>query len=111
MVGYRQTNQKTDTGKTLTRWPVFVDHFITALDGDTEMQAVTRIGMYSGMRLNEICSLRVENIRRIEGILCFEVTEGKTKSAARIIPIHSLIIDLVEALLQKPHRGFLFYRA
>ena len=28
MVGYRQTNQKTDTGKTLTRWPVFVDHFI-----------------------------------------------------------------------------------
>ena len=83
----------------------------TALDGDTEMQAVTRIGMYSGMRLNEICSLRVENIRRIEGILCFEVTEGKTKSAARIIPIHSLIIDLVEALLQKPHRGFLFYRA
>ncbi|HGW4309211.1 TPA: hypothetical protein ACNIEN_005476, partial [Klebsiella pneumoniae] len=23
----RQTNQKTDTGKTLTRWPVFVDHF------------------------------------------------------------------------------------
>nr|DAV36916.1 MAG TPA: Integrase [Caudoviricetes sp.] len=83
----------------------------TALDGDTEMQAVTRIGMYSGMRLNEICSLRVENIRRIEGILCFEVTEGKTKSSARIIPIHSLIIDLVEALLQKPHRGFLFYRA
>ena len=28
MVGYRQTNQKTDTGKTLTRWPVFVDHFM-----------------------------------------------------------------------------------
>ncbi|MFW8773841.1 hypothetical protein, partial [Klebsiella sp. R71] len=21
-------NQKTDTGKTLTRWPVFVDHFM-----------------------------------------------------------------------------------
>ncbi|MDU5079420.1 hypothetical protein, partial [Enterobacter sp.] len=30
MVGYRQTNQKTDTGKTLTRWPVFVDHFKAA---------------------------------------------------------------------------------
>ncbi|MDA6239057.1 MmcQ/YjbR family DNA-binding protein, partial [Escherichia coli] len=24
--GYHQTNQKTDTGKTLTRWPVLVDH-------------------------------------------------------------------------------------
>ncbi|MCG7368773.1 hypothetical protein MHZ90_22065 [Pantoea sp. ACRSH] len=26
-MGYPQTNRKTDTGKTLTRWPVFVDHF------------------------------------------------------------------------------------
>ncbi|MEV9383874.1 site-specific integrase [Klebsiella variicola] len=82
-----------------------------AMDGDEEMQAVTLIGMYSGMRLNEICSLLVGNIRKIEGVLCFEVTEGKTKSAARIIPVHSRIIDLVESLLQKPYNGFLFYRA
>ncbi|EPJ9590993.1 site-specific integrase [Klebsiella pneumoniae] len=82
-----------------------------AMEGDAEMQAITLIGMYSGMRLNEICSLQVGNIRRIEGVLCFEVTEGKTKSAARIIPVHSRIIDLVESLLQKPHNGFLFYRA
>nr|WP_227544973.1 site-specific integrase [Klebsiella quasipneumoniae] len=72
---------------------------------------MTLIGMYSGMRLNEICSLQVGNIRRIEGVLCLEVTEGKTKSAARIIPVHSRIIDLVESLLQKPYNGFLFYRA
>ncbi|HBA4407601.1 TPA: lysozyme [Escherichia coli] len=26
-VDYPQTNRKIDTGKTLTRWPVFVDHF------------------------------------------------------------------------------------
>jgi len=25
--GYHQTNRKTDTGKTLKRWPVLVDHF------------------------------------------------------------------------------------
>ncbi|PHU70619.1 hypothetical protein CSW72_13585, partial [Shigella boydii] len=30
-VGYPQTNRKIDTGKTLTRWPVFVDHFISGL--------------------------------------------------------------------------------
>ncbi|HHS9763153.1 TPA: tyrosine-type recombinase/integrase [Klebsiella quasipneumoniae subsp. similipneumoniae] len=82
-----------------------------ALEGDAEMQAVTLIGMYSGMRLNEICSLCVGNIREIEGVLCFEVTEGKTKSAARIIPVHSLITPLVLSLREKPHNGFLFYRA
>lgn len=81
------------------------------MNGDDEMQNVTLIGMYSGMRLNEICSLRAANIQEIDGVLCFEVTEGKTKSAARIIPVHSRIIDLVESLLQKPHNGFLFYRA
>ncbi|WP_349334629.1 site-specific integrase [Enterobacter roggenkampii] len=78
---------------------------------DEEMQNVTLIGMYSGMRLNEICSLRAANIREIEGVLCFEVTEGKTKSAARIIPVHSLITPLVLSLRGKPHNGFLFYRA
>lgn len=78
---------------------------------DEEMQNVTLIGMYSGMRLNEICSLRAANIKEIEGVLCFEVTEGKTKSAARIIPCHSLITPLVLSLREKPHDGFLFYRA
>jgi small conductance mechanosensitive channel len=29
--GYHPTNRKIDTGKTLTRWPVFVDHFINVL--------------------------------------------------------------------------------
>ena len=33
MVGYHQTNQKTDTGKTLTRWPVLVDHNIRLTHG------------------------------------------------------------------------------
>lgn len=83
----------------------------TALGDDKEMQAVTLIGMYSGMRLNEICSLQIGNIREIEGVLCFEVKEGKTKSAARIIPVHSKIIPLVKSLLQKPFDGFLFYHA
>ncbi|HDU3835753.1 TPA: tyrosine-type recombinase/integrase [Klebsiella aerogenes] len=83
----------------------------SALDGDDEMQNVTLIGMYSGMRLNEICSLRAANIKEIEGVLCFEVTEGKSKAAARIIPVHSLITSLVLSLREKPHNGFLFYRA
>lgn len=82
-----------------------------AFDGDSEMQAVILIGMYSGMRLNEICSLCTNNIVTIEEVLCFKLSDGKTKSAARIIPIHSNITPLVESLLQNPHNGFLFYRA
>ncbi|MWM31431.1 integrase, partial [Escherichia coli] len=54
---------------------------------DDEMKAVTAIGAYSGMRINEICTLRESSIKTIEGVLCFEITEGKTKSAARIVPV------------------------
>ncbi|MXP59555.1 site-specific integrase [Pantoea sp. Taur] len=78
---------------------------------DDEMKAVTLIGMYSGMRLNEICSLKTANVKTIEGVLCFEVMVGKTKSAARIIPVHSNLIELVTKLLQRPYEGFLFYHA
>lgn len=83
----------------------------TAFGSDEEMRAVTLIGMYSGMRLNEICSLQITNIKEIDGVLCFAVTEGKTKSAARIVPVHSHIAQLVKKLLTKPYNGFLFYRA
>ena len=34
MVGYQQTNQKTDTGKTLTRWLVLVDHNSTEVSDE-----------------------------------------------------------------------------
>ncbi|EPC9528431.1 site-specific integrase [Escherichia coli] len=78
---------------------------------DDEMKAVTAIGSYSGMRINEICTLRESSIKTIEGILCFEITEGKTKSAARIVPVHSKLIPLVKSLLKNTHNGFLFYHA
>ncbi|HDS6105259.1 TPA: site-specific integrase [Escherichia coli] len=76
-----------------------------------EMKAVTAIGAYSGMRLNEICTLRESSIKTIEGVLCFEITEGKTKNAARIVPVHSQIIPLVKSLLKATHSGFLFYHS
>ncbi|HGF6035636.1 MULTISPECIES: site-specific integrase [Enterobacteriaceae] len=78
---------------------------------DDEMKSVTAIGAYSGMRINEICTLRESSVKTIEGVLCFEITEGKTKSAARIVPVHSKLIPLVKSLLKNTHNGFLFYHA
>lgn len=82
-----------------------------AMQGDDEMQAVTLIGMYSGMRLNEICTLKLENITTVEGVMCFEIKEGKTKSSARLVPVHSAIIELITRLSEKSYNGFMFYHA
>ncbi|WP_129125946.1 site-specific integrase [Geomonas oryzae] len=60
---------------------------------------VPMIGMYSGMRLGEICGLHVSDVKQVDGVWCFDVNEEgdkrlKTESSNRIIPIHQRLIDL-----------------
>ncbi|EOX3614029.1 hypothetical protein ACPFZZ_000850, partial [Shigella boydii] len=54
-VGYPQTNRKIDTGKTLTRWPVFVDHFsmtpTLSHDFFSKLPAVLQPLLHSGIML------------------------------------------------------------
>ena len=78
------------------------------------------ISVFSGMRLNEICSLYLDNIiqEKVNGrkkIWCFNILEEpdrpdkhlKTLSSKRVVPIHDTLIDLgfVEfvELLKKRH--------
>jgi integrase len=62
------------------------------------------VSMFAGLRLNEACQLDVADIRPIEGIDCFVVTERsdettndkrlKTNSSERVVPIHSMLLGL-----------------
>lgn len=57
------------------------------------------IGLYTGMRLNEICQLNVDDIQRIEGIWSINIDDSgdrrlKTLSSRRRIPIHKFLLDL-----------------
>lgn len=57
------------------------------------------IGLYTGMRLEEICRLQVHNIQQIDGIECIVVSSdgdwnGKTEAALRNIPIHPKLHEL-----------------
>ncbi|BBA68605.1 site-specific integrase [Geobacter sulfurreducens] len=56
------------------------------------------IGMFSGMRLGEICSLYVEDIKNVDGVWCFDVNSEhdkklKTLSSIRLVPIHPALIN------------------
>ena len=68
---------------------------------------VPLIGIFSGMRCGEICSLYLDNIREISGKQrtkrwCFDILEEpnrsdkrlKTQSSRRIVPIHDTLLDL-----------------
>lgn len=108
---------KLNTAQSRQSYEAFTDEEITKLIsafnklGEDELRDVSAIAAYSGMRINEIASLKSDNIREVEGVLCFEVLEGKTRNAARLVPIHSAIKTMVLERCHKPHNGFLFYRA
>jgi site-specific recombinase XerD len=60
---------------------------------------VPLIGMYSGMRLEEICQLPPQDVRLIEGIWCCDICPGegkqlKSDAATRLVPIHAELIRL-----------------
>ena len=80
------------------------------------IQDILKIGLYSGMRLNEISQLKKENIVEIDGVMCFELVEDlksgktlKTKSSKRIIPIHSQLTDIVDKYLTTSKNDFLVW--
>ena len=51
-----------------------------------------RVAALSGMRIEEICRLTVEDCRGGN----FTIREGKTAAASRTFPIHSALVPLVE---------------
>ena len=70
--------------------------------GKNEFTA-TAVGMYSGMRLDEICNIQKAHISDN----CFRVLEGKTKAAKRAIPVHPVIEPLVERFLDSSKDDYL----
>jgi len=57
------------------------------------------IGLYSGMRLNEICQLYVSDIIKFDGLWCFSINGEKDKrvkndASERVIPIHPTLLNL-----------------
>ncbi|EKK7694986.1 tyrosine-type recombinase/integrase [Cronobacter sakazakii] len=108
---------KLHTAKSRTSYEAFTDNEVIALlrglqeAGEVELFDVASIAAYSGMRIGEICNLQPEHIIVINGVHLFQVLEGKTSNAVRIVPIASKILPMVLERCQKPYNGFLFYRA
>lgn len=65
---------------------------VPANDVPSTLRWLTLIGAYSGMRLNEICELDVDDVKDTGGILFFDLTEAKTEAGVRCVPVHSKIL-------------------
>jgi integrase len=67
---------------------------------DSQLQAVLSIGMYTGMRIEEICSLKASDVVDIEDIECISIKDAKTAKGNRKVPIHSHLLPLIDSLLE-----------
>lgn len=74
------------------------------------------IALYTGMRLNEISELRLDDIKIVDGIWCFDLGGHNTKNitSRRLVPISQqlLNLDLLAYIYKLKERGrtFLFYQ-
>jgi integrase len=51
------------------------------------------LSLYSGARLEEICSLPLENVKTVDGIVYLDVKKAKNKNSIRRIPLHKNILN------------------
>jgi integrase len=75
---------------------------LKAAKGD--LADLIRLAMYTGARREELCALRVEQVKADR----FEIVDAKTEAGVRPVPIHSAINPTLKRLIGKRREGFLF---
>lgn len=68
--------------------------FAADIDKQTALYWAPRIALFSGLRLNEICSLTGDDIKKEDGVSFFDIVRSKTDAGERRVPVHSKLIEL-----------------
>lgn len=76
--------------------------------GDTQLTNLIQLAAYTGARIEELCSLKVTDVVKVDRVNCFKITDAKTEAGNREVPIHPSIADLVKELIKKSDDGYLF---
>ncbi|CAN5330222.1 hypothetical protein BH09PSE5_BH09PSE5_06790 [soil metagenome] len=71
--------------------------------GDTDLANLIALGAYTGARIEELCSLTVEN--SASGV--FNIVDSKTAAGVREVPIHPMLVGLVATLAAASKDGYL----
>jgi integrase len=82
-----------------------VDLYQIALDENKMLADLILIGMHTGARIEEICSLLCKDINLEEESIT--IADGKTDAGNRVIPIHPHIKDLIKALIESSTDDYL----
>lgn len=70
--------------------------------GDGQLGDLIQLAMWSGARIEELCSLKVEHV----GAHSFKIVDAKTRAGQREIPIHSKLAPTMTRLTSTSTDGF-----
>lgn len=71
--------------------------------GDDTLAKVIALGAFTGARIEEICSLKVNNC--VDGM--FRIVDSKTAAGVRQVPIHPALESLVDKMIKESADGYL----
>jgi integrase len=72
---------------------------------DDQLRTLIAIGSYTGARIEEICSMKIEHVSLAKETI--SITDSKTDAGIRTIPIHHQILPLVTRLTKSSTDGYL----
>ena len=73
-----------------------------------QLAQLIQLAAYTGARIEELCSLKVTDVIKVDGIDCLNITDAKTQAGNREVPIHPSNIKLVKQLNKESSDGYLF---
>lgn len=105
--GKKVTNFPYDTSDVVKLWEAARKKPIRGVKGslvDTQLADLIKVGAYTGARIEELCSLKVEKVTSSS----LKIEDAKTLAGWREVPIHSAIASLVDDLKKASKDGYLF---
>ena len=67
---------------------------LKAAESDPQLADLIRLGMYTGARREELCSLKIKHVKRDY----FEIMDAKTEAGLRAVPIHRQLSKTLKRL-------------
>jgi len=72
---------------------------------DTQPSSLIQLGAFTGCRIEELCSLKLESVKD-DRIL---IEDAKTETGWRTVPLHNDLVDLVATMKKESTDGYLIY--
>lgn len=74
---------------------------------DPRLIELIQLAMYTGARIEELCSLKANDVIDVDGVQCFNISDSKTEAGIREVPIHPAISKLVSRLITETEDSYL----